>query len=313
MTCAEVQANLSLYLYGELDFAMEEELDAHVVTCPFCQLSLAREKQWHAALNVQQQDPRPEWLTECRFQLHERLQVEPPAGGQKIHAFWDGVRRLFDVRWTGWSYRLAAASFLVILGFGAGRYLTVSGGGLGGGVRADLFAAPQITQVQRVAPMSGNRVRIVVQQVGEVSGGIDDARVRELLLKAAESSLDPGVRMDSVEVLAAQPDEQIRSALLKAVKTDPSAAVRVRAIESLRRFPPDAMTREALVYVLAYDRDPGVRTEAVDVLVPAGGQVQMTPQLLQTIEGLSLAANEDDYVRERCQRVLETRAVHAVY
>ena len=44
MTCAEVQAALSLYLYGELDFANEEAVESHIDECPFCQLALNREK-----------------------------------------------------------------------------------------------------------------------------------------------------------------------------------------------------------------------------------------------------------------------------
>ena len=39
MTCQEVQASLSLYLYGELDFAREEHLENHLAECAFCQLT----------------------------------------------------------------------------------------------------------------------------------------------------------------------------------------------------------------------------------------------------------------------------------
>ena len=44
MTCQDVQSSLSLYLYGELDFAQEEEVENHLADCAACQLSLAREK-----------------------------------------------------------------------------------------------------------------------------------------------------------------------------------------------------------------------------------------------------------------------------
>jgi anti-sigma factor RsiW len=42
MNCQQVQTNLSLYLYGELEFAAEEELEKHLEGCSFCQLALAR-------------------------------------------------------------------------------------------------------------------------------------------------------------------------------------------------------------------------------------------------------------------------------
>jgi hypothetical protein len=314
MTCADVQAKLSLYLYGELDFAAEEEIDEHLNGCSFCQLSLNREKEWHAALNTQQRDASPEYLAACRAELHTRLQAEPVVRTHRVHNFVEGFLDLFHVRATDWSYRLAAASFLVILGFAAGRYLTAAHGTAGdsAGISAALLNTPKVTRVESVAPGTGKSVRIVVQQVGEISGDVQDTRVRQLLLAAAQDSMDPGVRMDSVEILAAQPDTEIRNAIIHTIKTDSSAAVRVRAIESLRRFPPDTTTREALEYVLAHDRDAGVRTEAVDVLVPAGGNLQVTPQLIQTIQGV-LGSDEDDYVRERCQRVLASERANGVY
>jgi len=42
MTCHDVQLQLSLYLYGELNFASEEALENHLSECAFCQRALAR-------------------------------------------------------------------------------------------------------------------------------------------------------------------------------------------------------------------------------------------------------------------------------
>ena len=56
MTCQQVQKDLSLYLYGELDFAREEELETHLSECAFCQRALAREKEWHTAANAERMD-----------------------------------------------------------------------------------------------------------------------------------------------------------------------------------------------------------------------------------------------------------------
>ena len=76
MTCHEVQASLSLYLYGELDFAREEHLENHLAECAFCQLTLAREKQWHTFTNSQVAEPPLDLLAECRQQLRPALARE---------------------------------------------------------------------------------------------------------------------------------------------------------------------------------------------------------------------------------------------
>ncbi len=56
MTCHQVQTNLSLFLYGDLDFATEDALEEHLAECPACQLALDREKAWHANLNAERAD-----------------------------------------------------------------------------------------------------------------------------------------------------------------------------------------------------------------------------------------------------------------
>jgi hypothetical protein len=175
---------------------------------------------------------------------------------------------------------------------------------------------PSIRQVRQVQPESGNRVRIIVQEIRthEVSGSRDSDDVRTLLMGAARESQDPGVRMDSVEMLAGQSGFEIRNAILNTVKNDPNAAVRVKAIESLRQFPSDASIREVLESAMAHDADAGVRAEAMDVLVPSDGQVQVTPQLLQTLSNVMRSSQSDDYVRLRCTQILHGQSsVNGIY
>ena len=255
MTCSEVQAGLSLYLYGELDFAAEELIEDHLSQCAACHLSLNREKEWHVAVNRQQQDVNPEWLSMCRSSLHHHIAGEPISAVSSLHLMWDWLRGFFDFRTTERSYRLAAVSFLLVLGFGAGRignsfHLVLGQRSLGD---AAGFLQPSVTHVQEVRPESGNRVHIILQQVQvrEVSGSRDDNGVRTLLVGAARNSVDPGVRMDSVEMLAGQGGVEIRDAIVSTIKNDPNAAVRLKAVELLRQFSSDAVTREALEFALA--------------------------------------------------------------
>ena len=56
MTCHQVQLSLSLYLYAELDFSQEEELERHLSECDLCKRALDREKAWHSALKAENAD-----------------------------------------------------------------------------------------------------------------------------------------------------------------------------------------------------------------------------------------------------------------
>jgi hypothetical protein len=312
MTCSEVQACLSLYLYGELDFANEELVEVHLDQCALCQFALNREKEWHAAVNKQQQDIRPEWLAECRAQLRGQIACEPTSAAHARHRIAAWCRGFFDFRTTERSYRLAAVSFLVLLGFGAGRVAdsTRLQWGQKSPFAAAGFIQPPVTQVQAIQPEPDNRVRIILQQVQtrEVLGSRDDDGVRALLVGAARESVDPGVRMDSVEMLEGQSGLEIRDAIVNTIKNDPNAAVRVRAIQGLRRFQSDSVTRGALEFALAHDRDPGVRAMAMDALVPAQGDFEVTPQLMQTISNVMQSSQGDDYIRLRCAQILNGQA-----
>jgi hypothetical protein len=312
MSCAEIQADLSLYLYGELDFAAEENLETHLAGCAFCQLALNREKEWHAAVNKEQQDVRPEFLTACRADLLRQVGHQPTTAAQARNRISAWLQRVFDLRITERSYRLAAASFLVLLGFAAGRFYHSFSGIRPGQTDLDTagFLQPAVTQVQGVVPQPDGRVRITLQrmQVSQVFGNRDDEAVQNLLMTAARQSLDPGVRMDSVEMLAGHGGDEIRKALVNCIRTDPNAAVRVKAIDSLRQFPSDASTRDVLEFALAHDRDPGVRAEAMDVLVPAQGQIEVTPQLLEIMSSVMRSAETDDYVKWRCAQILSHRS-----
>ena len=308
MTCQEVQAALSLYLYGELDFANEEALEAHLVDCSFCQLTLNREKNWHATLNTGQMDVPLNLLASCRNDLKMNCQRER---GHSL-GLWrllDSLANVFDVRTTKWSSVFAVGSMLVMLGFGAGRMANhFSFSAQRPADMADIsFPNSPVTRIQNVRPTPGNRVTIMVEQVrnGEISGSPDDERVRELLLSGARNSLDPGIRVDAVEMLTGQNSEDVRDALISSVENDPNAAVRMKALEGLRQFSNDTVTRDALKFVLSHDRDSGVRSEAIDVLVPADRSLTMTPELLQTLQDLVRAGQDDDYVHTRCLQVLQ--------
>jgi hypothetical protein len=118
MTCHDVQLQLSLYLYGELDFASEEALENHLGGCAFCQQSLAREKTWHTAASSEYRDVPLDLLARCRQDLRNGIasQISP---GKKSWS-WPAVLRISP---TPWSYQLAAASFLVFIGFAGARFL----------------------------------------------------------------------------------------------------------------------------------------------------------------------------------------------
>ncbi len=310
MTCHEVQLNLSLYLYGELDFAREERLEEHVNQCAFCQRALAREKSLHTALNSQQLDAPLDLLAECRQGLRNAIASET-AQRKALPLFrfhWPGF---LNISLNRWSAQVALGSFLVFVGFGCAHLIDRYGMP---GVRSDRglnfsgLLGPS-AHIRDVEQNGSGEVRIIIDQVNEhqVVGRIDDENIRQLLLAAAKAPGDPGIRADSVDLLKDQSGSDVRDALLYSVQHDTNAAVRIKALEGLRRFAADGPTRDALKFVLQNDQSPEVRSEAIDILASADQTIELSPDLVNTLQYVvrSGQSDDDDYTRARAMQLLQ--------
>ena len=311
MNCHEAQVSLSLYLYGELNFAGEEALERHLSECPMCRLALAREKRWHTSLNASSQDVPAQLLLECRRDLLHTVRSGMPSTASSLdrpsrhYSFLDWLGS-WGFSATQWSGRIALASFFVFAGFVLSRWTEqfLPGAAIPAG-RMGVLSAPE-SRIRNIQPDGKGRIRIVFDrlQQQEVVGSVNDADIRQLLMAATRNSADPGLRIDSVELLKQQNGDDIRDALISAVRHDPNAAVRLKALDSLGRFSADSATRQTLLFLLDHDADPRIRSRAIDVLLPPNARVEVGPDLVRALQGFSRADAEDDYVRARCLQIL---------
>ncbi len=316
MTCQQVQTNLSLYLYGELDFAEEEALDEHLSGCALCQRALVREKTWHTTLNSERWDAPLDLLSQCRREL--RTAISSSGVKSRSGAPWLSWLEPLGFSATRWSMRAAVASFLLVAGFSAARWMDRNGiPNLAMGENAEMGVLGSSTaRIRDIQPGENDRVRIIFDEVQprEITGRIDDGDVRQLLLAAMKDPTDPAIRVDSVEMLNRESGNDVRDALIYSVRHDTNAAVRLKALEGLRRFAGDATTRDTLKFVLEHDDNPGVRSEAIDVLAPANQVVEFNPDLAGTLQQIVRSETEDDYIRMRSMQLLrEMKASLDVY
>jgi hypothetical protein len=311
MTCHEAQTRLSLYLYGELEFAEEEAFEEHVSGCALCEHALAQEKAWHGALHAEHMDVSLDLLSECRRQFEGAVKSQPATKSSP----WRWVEAL-GFSSPAWSMRLAAASFLVFVGFSAGRFMERNGLPGGASLTADAMGVinPGTARIREIDPGENHVVRIVFDQQRAITGPVDSDEMRAWLVAAARNGSDPGIRADSVEMLNGQAGRDVREALLNSAQHDPNAAVRLEAVEGLRHFSGDVETQEGLVYVLGHDENAGVRSKAIDVLAPAAGPAKLSPNIADALAVIMRSGQPDDYVRMRCVELLkQTDAPLEVY
>jgi hypothetical protein len=307
MTCPEAHQNFSLYLYGELDFTIEEALEQHLIECSSCTAALGAERRWHEAAGTEQVPVPLDFLSQCRQELRESLGVMRDSKDP----LWIRCLDSLGFRSNAWSMRIAMASLLVCLGFGMSRLLERHG--LPGPNIADGFSSemsvfdPSRAHVRLIEPGRDDRVQLVVDEVREhvITGSPDDYGIRQLLLAAVKDPTDPAIRVDSVDVLKNSDGDDIRDALLDSVEHDPNAGVRMKALEALGRFSNDTTTRRTLLSVLSHDESPDVRTQAIDLLMPPQGDHSLSPQLTDVLENM-VRSDPDEYIRMRCRQALHS-------
>jgi anti-sigma factor RsiW len=312
MNCQQVQASLSLYLYGELDFAREEQLENHLAECAFCQRMLAREKEWHTLTNAQVQEPPLDLLAECRQQLRPALARET-AQASSGRPWWRWSN-LFDISATRWSAQIALASMLVFIGFASARWL--DRGSPQTATNQMSLLNPASARIRDVQADGAGGVRIVLDQESEISGRIGDSNVRTLLL-AGTRQPDASVRFYSFEILAqddgAQAGQDLRDVVFYSVRNDPNPAVRLEAIAGMRHFSGDPAALETLKFVLQHDDNPGVRSQAMNLLAPVDSGMTVPPATAQAIQDIMRSSPADEYVRARCSQALHEAKLPVVY
>jgi hypothetical protein len=176
--------------------------------------------------------------------------------------------------------------------------------------------AASIPELANVASISGI-VRQPNSEIVDVSynqlvprrieGSLDDPQIRQLLMLASEDSASPGIRDDSVGLLAAEcraghscQPAGIRDALMVALRYDKSAAVRQKALEGLEPYvAQDVRVRDAVLEALLNDSDPRIRTAAINLLEPVEADTSVR-QVLYSVSN----SDESPQIRNVSRQVL---------
>lgn len=296
MKCEEAAKALPLFLYGELSFEAEDQLESHLESCESCRRELERQKALARAFEAVEIEPSPELLSASRQQLRAALaQSRSSRSG-----FGNRLREMFTIRLGPalGAFQPIGALALVLMGFFGARLLPPS---FVGRFDSASLADPVASRVKYVEPEGHGRVQIIVEETRQktLKGRLEDQSIQRLLMAAAKDPADPGLRVESVDLLGANPESSaVRNALLYALQHDANAGVRLKALEGLKPSAGEPEVRQTLSQVLLTDKNPGVRTQVIDLLIQKKEHrmVGVLQQLMRT--------EDNSYVRLRCQRAL---------
>lgn len=295
MSCETIKNELPMMLYGELTFDHEEIVQQHLDVCRGCRDQLEHLRRLHYAIDRAEPELPPQLLAECRRSLRSELASASQADPYRQTSPLGFLARLWPA--AGMIWKPAGAVALLAIGFLWGRSTPAS---------ETLTLAqepePMVSRVRYVQPDGSDRVQIVIEEVRQrvLRGDLSDNDIRGMLVSAARDAHDPGVRVETMDLLKTHSESlEVRRALLAALQHDPNPGVRLKAIEALQESPTqDAEMRRVLASVLLQDDNPGVRTHAIDLLTQ-----EREPAMVGVFQELMTREN-NNYVRLKCQRAL---------
>ena len=306
MKCEWVRDNIVLQVYGELADDVRYELEQHVARCADCAAELKAEQDFHAMLSQDRAaDPTPNLLASSRMQLQEALETAEPGKWWSRLAF-DPVNWLRQVRFSP-----ALASAILILGFAGGMGMMYQIYGHGSRTEPAAVASngpqapqPSIAGIDSITPVPGTdqvTIKYDTLSTQQRQGSLNDQQIQQLLLYAARSNYNSGVRVDSVDLLAQRSsDMQVREALIYALQNDTNPGVRMKSLEALGNYvKTDTNVRDAVLRALVNDDNSGVRIEALRLIEPvkADGSVRGVLMALA-------AKDQSTYIKSQARTIL---------
>lgn len=307
MKCANVQDSLVLLLYGELPDDSRFQVQKHLEDCAECTHEWQDLRQFHSEANVLPAlEPTPNLLASSRMRLHDALDSAEQVRGWRL---------IFDpsawLRQMQFSPALAAA--ILLIGFTAGGLTVWDIARTSQGPAIPGIAVDRPPAQAAIAGISGitqdptnNKVQIKYDtlQPQSTEGSLDDANIQQLLLYAARNQQNPGVRVESMDLLTKRcGDPRVRETLIYALRYDKNPGVRLKAVDGLKPYvKDDVRVRDAVIEALLYDANQGVRVEAIHMLQPVRADGSVRSALRQ------LSKDSNPFIRKESGGMLAAEA-----
>jgi hypothetical protein len=301
MKCEFVQNNLNLYLYDELPDDVRHEVENHLPNCAECAAEAKTMRLFLSAMtDAKPEDPSASLLAASRMNLQEALESAEQNKG------WSR----FTVDLAGWMHQMrfspALAIMLLMIGFGGGVLATFKTS-TGGGIVAGQQPPEQQATIANISGISQdpttNNVQIKYNKLvpAETQGSLNDPAIQQLLLYAAHNNYNSGVRLDSIDMLTQKPeDAQVREALIFALRYDKNPGIRLKALAGLKPYvKSDVRVRDVMLEALLRDSNEGVRAEAIRSLHPVTADSSVRATLATLAE-----KDSNTYIRSESRRVL---------
>ncbi len=306
------------YFFGEINSREKIELEEHLKKCDLCRSEFYSAKLLKESL---QQDELPEpdtrLLSDARSELRANLRKERQQTG-----LWDYISSKFGSSFFITPQLAAAAFSFLIIGMIAGYFIFNTAGTIhysmenpNPGSRNNQVLLSGDTRISDIRFISKNAEDGTVDFTFDavkpmhIKGKISDPQVQNILTYSMLNVDNPGTRLNTINLINSSNksgiDPEIKNALLSVVKFDNNQGVRLEAAKLLNKFSFDDDIKNAMLYVLQHDSSSGMRIEAMNMLVQANKKGSTFNNEDLSVLRQKVQQDDNNYIRYQAKTVLK--------
>jgi Putative zinc-finger len=306
------------YFFGEIGSREKVELEEHLKDCKLCRSEFNSAKVLkESLLNDQLPEPGEDILREVRSELRINLRAARMKTG-----WWKRLSGKFSSSFFITPQLATAAFSFLIIGLILGYLFFRSSGS----IHYSLENPQQQNNISE-ASLSGdtkiNNIRFIDKNAGDgtveftfdavkpvhIKGKINDPKIQNILTYSMLNEDNPGTRLNTISLINSsrqpQQDNEIKNALLSVVKFDNNQGVRWEAMKLLNKFKFDDEIKKTLLYVLQNDSSSGMRIEAMNRLVEASKTGSSFNREDLSIFKQKMEQDNNNFIRYQAQTVLK--------
>ena len=310
---------LQLSLYDELASEEQRQLDMHIKECASCRKDLEEIKHIHALLAHYTTAP----VTEMQLQDARRSMRSAVLGERSRLSF----AELFSARLNAFlipRWVTAAGSIVLLAAGAAAGYLffktpenlngfqTASAGST---VERGESQIANIRFIDRDEKSGTVDFSFDALTPVHVRGSLNDERIQKMLARALVSEQNAGMRLRTVNLFGTYGeskeqspnvmDDEVKKALITALQYDQNLGVRKQALDVLSRYLPDSTVTRAFLFVLANEKNTGLKIAAINSLDLSKYEHRPISKDLLSAFQQKAQSDENSYIRLRAGAALQ--------
>ena len=306
------------YFFGEINSREKIELEEHLKNCELCRSEFYSARLLkESLLNDELPEPDDNLLKEVRSDLRANLREERMKVG-----LWDWIFSKITTSFLITPQLAAASVSFLIIGVIAGYFIFNTAGTI-----HYTMENPKLDQSNPGTMLPGDtrisNIRFLEKNPGSgtveftfdaikpvhIKGKISDPEIQNVLTYSMLNEDNPGTRLNTINFINSsskpRPDNEIKNAILSVVKFDANQGVRLEAMKLIKKFGFDEQVKNAMFYVLQNDSSSGMRIEAMNILVQANKKGNTFNKEDLSVFRKKMQLDDNNYIRYQARTVLK--------